>query len=378
MARAIEEADLDGDKRKATEDELEATRDRQDKLRGQMDVLERRVDDAQRWIGLDNESLRDAISCSLEILGVGSLNEGEQPDGQPQQFHFPDILEKLGGDPSWTTTLDTLRKPPEDGESGFQWRKEAAIRPVVFDAPATVDDSVVQLHLHHRIVQRLLGRFLSQGFVHFDLSRACLGQSRDAVPRVVLLGRLSLYGPGATRLHEEVLTVTARWSDPAARKEPLTPYARDAEARTMAMLEDAMRPTGQQGLADTVQTTLLDALPQDIQELLPHLKDRGEAARQDAEKALTARGHAEAKAMTKVLKEQRERVLRELGREVQMQLFHDTERKQYESNRRYWQNWVENVEEDLEREPARILEFYRVNSYRIEPVGIAYLHPAEA
>jgi hypothetical protein len=42
-------------------------------------------------------------------------------------------------------------------------------------------------------VQRLLGRFLAQGFVYHDLSRACLAQSDDPIPRVVLLGRLALY-----------------------------------------------------------------------------------------------------------------------------------------------------------------------------------------
>ena len=38
------------------------------------------------------------------------------------------------------------------------------------------------------------------------------------VPRVVLLGRLSLYGAGAARLHDEVVPITARWLDPAIRK----------------------------------------------------------------------------------------------------------------------------------------------------------------
>jgi SNF2 family DNA or RNA helicase len=377
MAQQIEDADLDGDQRKTTEEELEVARDRQDRLKTQIEQLERRVEEARKWIGLDQESLRDAISCSLEMLGVDPLIEGGQPKGEPQRFQFPDLLEKLGGDPTWTTTLDTLRKPSEDGEIGFQWRKEADIRPVVFDAPNGIDDSVVQLHLHHRVVQRLLSRFLSQGFVHHDLSRACLAQSTDSVPRVVLLGRLTLYGPGATRLHEEVLTVTARWSEPAKREDGLNPYARDAEARTIELLEDAMRPRGQKELPNSIQQKLLEFLPQDIEELLPHLKDRGETARKDAEAALTARGEAEAKAMRQILEDQRQRVLRELGREVQMELFPDTERKQYESNRKYWERWIQNVDGDLDVEPARILDFYRVSSFRIEPVGIAYLLPTE-
>jgi len=59
-------------------------------------------------------------------------------------------------------------------------------------------------------VQRLLSRFLSQGFVHHDLLRACLTQSQDAIPRVILLGHLALWEP---RLHEEIVPITARWTD---------------------------------------------------------------------------------------------------------------------------------------------------------------------
>ena len=69
---------------------------------------------------------------------------------------------------------------------------------------------------------------------------------------------------------------------------------------------------------------------------------------------------------------------KELGKSVvrQRELFETVEeRRQYESNRRYWGRWITNVEEDLEREPSRILDFYRVNSYRIEPIGVAYLYP---
>jgi len=323
--------------------------------------------------------LRDALSCSLEMLGAEPLQPADTPNGEPSRFIFPHLDTRQGGDPSWSTTLDTLRSLPQDGESEFQWRKNAPIRPVVFEAPEGVDDSVVQIHLHHRVVQRLLGRFLSQGFVHHDLSRACLAQSQDNIARVALLGRLSLYGPGATRLHEEVLSVTARWSDPTKRKDALTPYARDAEARTMDILEQALRPEAQRELSDAHKNQLLASIPADIKDLLPHLEQRGNASRIDAEKTLSERGQTEAKEMQRILEEQKKRILAELGKSVDRQLMlfsTDDERRQYESNRRYWQRWIENVDGDIEREPGRIMDFYKVISYRIEPVGIAYLYPA--
>jgi hypothetical protein len=70
--------------------------------------------------------------------------------------------------------VETLRVPPENGKRDFKRRKESPTRPVVFSAPNEIDDDVVQLHLSHRVAQRLLGWFLAQGFVHHDLSRACL------------------------------------------------------------------------------------------------------------------------------------------------------------------------------------------------------------
>jgi hypothetical protein len=33
------------------------------------------------------------------------------------------------------------------------------------------------------------------------------------------------------------------------------------------------------------------------------------------------------------------------------------------------------VDDDIAREPERIVDFYRVASHRLEPIGIAYLWP---
>ena len=381
IAAQIEKDAVDDDKIATTKEELDVSRERHDELKNSISLLERRVEDARKWIGLDMQSLRDAIDCSLEMLGAETLNPISTPKGQPEKFSFPNIETRQGGDPTWITTLDTLRSLPEEGEYGFQWRKNAKIRPIVFQSPDGVDDSVVQLHLHHRVVQRLLGRFMSQGFVHTDLSRACLAHCQDNIPRVILLGRLTLYGPGASRLHEEILTVAARWSDADKRKNQLTPYASEAESKTIELLEESLKPTSSKYLPGNIQEQLQNSISRDIDELLPHLRERGQNARISAEKALTERGQAEAKVMRRILEEQKKRILAELDKqEGQGILLHasDDEKRQYESNRRYWKKWIENVQGDLEREPARIINFYNVTSYRIEPVGLVYLYPAGA
>ena len=250
----------------------------------------------------------------------------------------------------------------------------------MFTAPRGIDDSVVQLHLEHRLVKRLLGRFLAQGFVHDDLSRALLGQSADAIPRVILLGRLSLYGAGAVRLHQEILTVTAQWTDPASRKGVLSPYKRSAEQHTLALLEDAMRPAAGASVPDTVRSKLLAAMPRDIEELLVHLEARGEEHRADAEALLQKRATAESEALRTVLVDQKARIQKELASADDPQKtfggdFTADEEKQRQLDRRAWQRFLDRVDDDIAREPQRIVDFYAVQSYRIEPVGIAYLWP---
>src|SRR5262249_8082837 len=154
---------------------------------------------------------------------------------------------------------------------------------------------------------RLLGRFVAQGFVHNDLSRACLAQTADPIRRVVLLGRLCLYGSGAARLHEELIAVTARWIDPHIRKAPLAPYGRDTEGETRRLLEEALRQSIQPTNA-AILKLLQDTGPRDVTELLPHLEKRGEELAAGATRALMERGKDEAKAMRGILEDQRKRI----------------------------------------------------------------------
>lgn len=211
-AATIEGLAESSEKRAARESELEDdAQERQRRLRAEVETLRNRINDARRWIGLDEVQLRDAFNCSLECLGAEPLQQSAAPVGEPVRYVFPNLQTRQGNDPRWAATLDTLRTPKEREQTLYEWRREAPLRPVVFTPPTGFDGDTVQLHLSHRVAQRLLGRFLAQGFVYNDLSRACLAQSDDAIPRVVLLGRLALYGAGAARLHEQLLTVTARW-----------------------------------------------------------------------------------------------------------------------------------------------------------------------
>ena len=384
-AAAIENFEEDPEKRAARDAELEEeAKERQARLRIEVDTLRNRISEAREWIGLDEVQLRDALGCSLNLLGVEPLKEVATTPGEPPRFVFPNLQVRKGSDPSWGDTLDTLRPPAEPGQPLFEWRREAPLRPVIFTPASGLDADTVQLHLSHRVVQRLLGRFLAQGFVYHDLSRACLAQSDDAIPRVVLLGRLALYGAGAARLHEEIITVTSRWIDPDNRKGPLVHYGHEAETRTMAILQESLKNPGiGHRVSATVAARLQTSLQQDVRDLIPHLADRGESSRATAEKLLTERGRIEAEALRDTLDEQRRRVLKKFNDTEADQLYlalpgtddDAVERRQRAADRRHWAQWLENANRDLTREPQRIAEFYKIRSFRLEPVGIAYLWP---
>ncbi len=91
------------------------------------------------------------------------------------------------------------------------------MRGLVFEPPLVPEgepepQDVVQLHLEHRLVRRLISRFASQGF-RAPVGRVTAMVARDPRMRLVLIGRLSLFGPGARRLHEEIIPVTAQRRD---------------------------------------------------------------------------------------------------------------------------------------------------------------------
>jgi len=373
----ITDAKLDTDKQSVVTQELESVRERKETLQKEIEALRGTINKSKRAINFDDEQFRDAIDLSLRMMNAGGLAERPKNREKPDEFELEHLATRFGNDPEWVATLDTLRELPEDGKRDAKWRREKPLRPVIFRAPNGIDDQTVQLHLEHRLAKRLLGRFLSQGFVYHDLSRACVTQGEDAIPRLVLLGRLSLYGEGATRLHEEILTVTARYIEGHARKGPLTPYGRETEEKTLELLERAISDGRSHQIPDIVSQRLLATAPQDVRDLLPHLESRGAAAREDAQKKLRERGLQESTAMFELLIQQQRQIEAKLREANSLQFKLDVmeEQRQLDADRRHMQTRLEAIPKQLEVEPARILQFYEVVTHRIEPLGLAYIWP---
>ena len=386
LARELEQADLDIERRRIAEEELEAARERQDELRQQIEQCRTLLERSRTWTAFQEEAFRDALSCALELLGAEPLLPARD-EYDREVWTFPALDRRERVDPSWAATLDTLRMPRRRDQKLADWRREAPIRPVVFEDAGVLTDDVVHLHLEQRVAQRLLARFRSQGFIYHDLSRACLAQSSDSIPRVVLLGRLSLYGQGAERLHEEVVPLTARWVEPSQRTEPLKAYGRDAEVRTLELLEETLSEQARREPAEVIRRRLLESAPKDVEQLLPQLTKRAEDMARTAVERLRQRGEREERQLRELLERQRRRVSEQLhryeenARQLALELGLDPDRsseeekRQLEADVRWWRIRLTQFERDLEREPRRVREFYEVKAKRVEPVGLVYLWP---
>ncbi|MDZ8052478.1 MAG: DISARM system SNF2-like helicase DrmD [Aulosira sp. ZfuCHP01] len=363
-------------------EELEQARLRQQDLTKQVENLQEMLKESRDWLGLDDHHFRNAISASLEILGVPTLApvDVNEVANNPvtARWTIPALDQRTGADPTWSTTLDTLRTPRKIGQKPWEWRKEAPIRPVVFRDPGSLDGDVVHLHLEHRIVQRLLSRFLAQGFLHDELTRACVCLTNDPIPKVIALGRLALYGERASRLHDQVIAVAAEWSDPTSRgRKKLQPLKEGEKDNVLELLENSLASPHLLQVAEAVKERLKKSAAQDVAELISHLERRATALAESAEKKLANRGIKEAAEMKKILEEQQTRILKcqEESKVVQLSLPFIEEQRQLDADRRHWEKRLQAIALELISEPARIEAAYKVKAVRVEPVGVIYLWP---
>ena len=381
--------------------ELETTR-RLETLQQQQEGLRQLLAKSKQWLAFEHDPFRQALDCSLELLGVSGLEAHTDKHGQScWRLANPEQLVERTRDRSWEGTLDSLRGVRPAGAYLNDWRQQNPVRPLIFSDPGRLNAEAVHLHLEHRLVQRLLSRFLAQGFLHHALSRACVLPCSDPQPRVLVLGRLSLFGQGAARLHDELITVMADWKHGPDRKAALKPWTEEQHPRIWPLLQQALTEAGRPGQAPVDGSQLQAGAAADVEALLPALEQGAQAALERAKAALQERGKSEANALKEVLrtqqkrieatKKQREREQAKLERqqaekdqaasqqmvipELDVARLTSQERRQLAADQKHWQRRLETIKAELESEPQRIQASYRVVTHRLEPAGLVYLWP---
>jgi ERCC4-related helicase len=382
LAKAIEE-ETDAERLARARAEMDDDeRVRYDRLLREQQELRKSLEDSRERVGVGADDLQRVVGAALTRAGSSLGRARGDIVGDVVTFNIDPADPAFAKEAGWQDTFDDLRnRPRKRGERINEWRKRAPIRAIAFEPPRLPDGrdapDVVQVHLEHRLVRRLLSRFISQGF-QAGLSRFSLIEGPGAQPRVVLMGRLAVYGAGAARLHEEIIPVTAIWTEAERDRKPLRPLGESGEERTLNQLEEALRHAR---AAPKMAVARVQALVErDIADLLPTLERLAAERLAEVKVQLAKRGETEAKSLSDLLDQQRKRIAKASAEFDPNQLLlpgvADLERREREADRRHWQNRLARLETETRDEPKRIRATYDVHAHRLEPVGLLYLWPA--
>ena len=381
-AAALDEAEKVGGRAETVRTELETERADLQKLRKEIEGAARILESSRERLELDPDLLRETLDAGLEMAGAPPLRPLpalSAPD-DPPAFEVPPLPD------SWQETLDTLRLPQARDEPLWAWRRRPLL-PVIFRPLHRLDGSRVHLHLQHPFVQRVLSRFLSQGYGAHDLARAtAVRDPYGSQVMAIAFGRLSLFGPRAARLHDEILAVAAPWLE-SGGPEHLQPVAEAAERKIRDRLDRILRElpaTGDPaaGVNDRVRAHLAASAAKDFAALWPHVRDEADARVHEAERQLAGRAATESTDLRRILNNQRAAILKALDKLPQLLLpLTLTDRqgreqiRQIEDDRAHLQQRVLDIDREIETEPAAVADLYQIVLRRLEPVGLVYLWP---
>lgn len=328
------------------------------KVQEQVEQLNAQLQETRTNLRLTPDNIESVVRVGLDVAQQLPL----QP--VPDQAGFYDIPLLRG---SWSECTHGLAHP-HTGE----------IRPITFDPDlAHGRDDVVLVHLNHRLVQMCLRLLRAEVWATGDnrsLHRVTARVVPSTVldyPAVIAYGRLVVLGGDQQRLHEEVITAGGRLREGRFRR-----FDSLLELRQVlnAGLNEAVPQATQQHLVelwDTYAEPLMQSLDVRMAERAASL-----------EKALRDRCEKEIADMTTILQELRQSIVRELDEldkpTVQLSLFkdlNDTERDQFERNRRSLCDRLEQIPDEIAQETSLIRNRFANPTTRLFPLAIAYLIP---
>lgn len=369
---AIEETEREKSLQDVATKELEKARATREDLARNLEQVDEILERSAAVTSYEPALLRDAINAGLELSGAEPLEHS--PDAVPgaDAFRVPELPD------SWAQTLDSLRSPRGREEYFADWRAKEPL-PVLFEPPPKMNSAAAQLHLSHPFVKRILSRFLAQGYSAHDLNRVTIVRSRDSLVRVIAFGRLSLFGRGATRLHDQLVSVAARWVETS--DEPLKPFAEEADRRALESLEQVLAESPTlDGVSESVRSKVTDAAPSLFGQLWSDVEAEADARAQEALLDLQRRGIEEADQLREILRRQRDAIEEKLklkpGQgEFDFEELTKGEQKQVDEDRKYMERRLHAIDREIEDEPEDLKALYQVSLRRLQPVGLVVLWP---
>ncbi|WP_338046599.1 DISARM system SNF2-like helicase DrmD [Polyangium spumosum] len=351
------------------DEELEARRTDLSAVRDEVMRAGRRLESSRRTLEVEADSLRGVVEIGLTLAGAPPLKDaGKTSDGRATH-ELPAL------DRSWDVTLDTLRPPRGRTEDFWEWRQKPP-RPVTFHPLASLSEGAEQLHLAHPFVKRILDRFLAQGFGAHDLSRVTAVVAPDeSVVRVVGYARLTLFGTGAARLHDQLVPLAAAWSGEASA---IKPYKNRATAAQAITSTERLLAGGGRAPNATIMKRIRENAEALLRALWPHIEAEADALDVEARQGLAERARREADELRGLLLRQRTAIDKAEARLRQTDLFNvqdKDQKRQVDLDLRHLERRRAAAAGELESEPAAIEALYEVRMARLTPVGLVVAWP---
>jgi hypothetical protein len=315
--------------------------------------LKEQLDETRTNLRLDPQNIESVVKIGLELAMQPPL----QPVDETQGMY---CLPPLKG--SWAACGEGLAHP-HTGE----------IRPIVFD-PALMKgrDDVVLVHLNHRLVQmclRLLRAEVWSRDSQKNLHRVAIKVVPNAVletPAVIAYGRLVILGGDQQRLHEEVITAGGNLKEGR--------FSRLNVLKIRQALESAVS----EPVPNSLKQRLVERWDSYSEPLMKSLEARMSDRTESLQKALQERCEEEMAKIAAILNELKqsiERELKESEKPIQLELFTNIEKEQFEKNRSSLQARIEQIPVEIEQETQAIRERFTNPTPRLFPLAIVYLVP---
>jgi len=366
----------DADAAAVVEREVESIRPDAARLAAEIEAAADCYERSREFFAPDADGLRETVSMALALAGAANdgrfepTDAARDPDHPDETTHY--LVPTMPDD--WARTLDTLRPPRPASEPPWAWRAATPPKPVVFEPLRRMTDDVIQLHLEHPLVRRALARFTAQGYAAHDLRRATLVRYAGTHERVVLIARMSLFGAGASRLHDSLVHLVGE----IRGEGPVTAIDRPRDIDdTLARLRDALSARTDSWQPSAVFLARHRArIGPDVRALWPRLAAQARSEALELVRRLDDRGAREADQLREILKNQQKKIGDTLVRTPETDADRaDPASRQRRLDRAHMQDRREALGRELASEPPKLREHYRVLSERIEAVGLVYLVP---
>ena len=214
-------------------------RSRHEHLLTEQEELRRSLERSRERVGVDPYDLQCVTAAAFSRDGFVLDEARGDKVGTIETYYLDPANPLFVNDAGWDDALDDLRsRPRRRGERLGDWRRDAPVRSIAFEPPVTNDGRDAT-----GVVQCISNIVWCDGCCR-DLARVsveavtCVGDHRAwraSTGRAD--GPPSVYGAGAARLHEEVIPVTAIWTEAERDRKPLRPLGESGEERTLNQLK---------------------------------------------------------------------------------------------------------------------------------------------